>query len=204
MQRVNDNNLNDASYWDKVYMDERGSGKERIDHERLSFLVGSMKNWHQFNPQIDRPDFLDVGCGDGELLRKVHASLPTWNLWGVDITPQTISWAQSVDSSFHYSVNNIYEMPFTEGTFDVVFCGETLEHLENPEMAIEQLFKVLKPGGYLVCSLPTNHNNYSPEHIHEFTVFDAMNLTTKGDLNKLINIDVKCGGISTIWTTKKD
>lgn len=203
MKRVNETNLNSGDYWDQVYVNERGSGKERIDNERLQFLVGAMRDWHQYSPQIERPTFLDVGCGDGELMRKVHAALPTWDLYGVDITPQTIGWAQTVDPTFHFSVANAYELPFPPLTFNVVFCGETLEHLEQPEAAIDQMFNTLTPGGYLVCSLPTGHNNYSPEHINEFSVFDAMNLTTKGDLSRLVNLDVKCGGISTIWTTRK-
>lgn len=204
MHRVNDTNLNSGDYWDQVYIQERGSGKERIDGERLKFLIGSMKDWHSRNPQITRPMFLDVGCGDGELIRKVHAALPEWDLYGVDITPQTIAWAATVDPQFHYSVANAYELQFSPGMFNVVFCGETLEHLEQPEAAIENLFRVTTPGGYVVCSIPNEHNNYSPEHINEFTVFDAMKLTTKGDLSKLVDVAVKCGGLSTIWTTRRD
>lgn len=199
MTPTGNNNINSPEYWDQIYLDEWGSGKRRIDHERLEFLIGGMRDWHQYHTN-ERGRLLDVGCGNGELLRLVHATLPEWEMNGIDITAKTIAKAQGCDPGFKYREGNIYDLPYGE-EFPVVFCGETLEHLDHPEDAIKQLARVTLPGGYLICSLPCNHNNYSPEHQNEFTVWDAIKLTQP--YGELINIDVKCGGLSTIWTIKK-
>lgn len=203
MKRVNDKNLNDATYWDNIYLAERGSGKRRIDNDRLEVLVGEMKDYHQYHPEIQQPELLDVGCGDGELLRFVHAYIPTWKKYGVDITPKTISLANQDSPNMNFQVGNIYELLLPEQQFDVVFCGETLEHLDNPEEAIKELFRVCKPGGYVIISTPNEHANYSDEHIHEFTVGECIAFTSKHGDVFYNRIRVVCNGISIIWSTKK-
>lgn len=203
MKRVNDTNINTPDYWDNVYVEERGSGKRRIDNDRLESLVGEMKDYQMRHPQSGPYELLDVGCGDGELMRFVHAYIPTWSKSGIDVTPKAISFAQQDSPNMKFQVGNIYEIPFPENSFDIVFCGETLEHLDAPEAAIEQLFKVCKPGGRVVISTPNEHANYSDEHIHEFTVGECISMTSKHGNVYYDRIRVVCGGISVIWSTEK-
>jgi 2-polyprenyl-3-methyl-5-hydroxy-6-metoxy-1,4-benzoquinol methylase len=195
-------NLNSEQYWDEIYKSERGTGKRRIDNDRLGYLVGEMKNFQSTHPHEGTYRLLDVGCGNGELMRLLHAEMPEWKLFGVDITPETIAWASQIDPNFDYRKMSALDLTFSEGYFDIVFCGETLEHLESPEAAIYQMKRVLKPEGYLICSVPNEGNNRSPEHLREFTVWDALKLTDT-DMSKITNLNVKCNGISTIWTWLK-
>jgi ubiquinone/menaquinone biosynthesis C-methylase UbiE len=52
-------------------------------------------------------------------------------------------------------VTNVCEMPmFDDGTFDAVFMMEVLEHVTEPQNALDEVFRVLKPGGVLVLSVP--------------------------------------------------
>ena len=195
-------NLNSEQYWDEIYKSERGTGKRRIDNDRLGYLVGEMKNFQSTHPHEGTYRLLDVGCGNGELMRLLHAEMPEWKLFGVDITPETIAWASQIDPNFDYRKMSALDLTFSEGYFDIVFCGETLEHLESPEAAIYQMKRVLKPEGNLICSVPNEGNNRSPEHLREFTVWDALKLTDT-DMSKITNLNVKCNGISTIWTWLK-
>lgn len=201
MKETGNPQINDTLFWDGVYEAELGSGKRRIDNERWDYLAETMKEAQTRTPDIGQ--LLDVGCGNGEMMRLIHAILPDWKLTGIDITPKILAWARNVDPLFNYQVMPATEITLERDFYDVVFCGETLEHLDNPELAIEQMFKVLKPTGRLVCSVPNEGNNRSPEHLREFTVFDALKMTTVGDMTRLVDVNVKCNGISTIWTTKK-
>jgi 2-polyprenyl-3-methyl-5-hydroxy-6-metoxy-1,4-benzoquinol methylase len=55
------------------------------------------------------------------------------------------------------SINLSEKLPFSNDTFDVLICCETLEHLNfNPIPVIQEFYRVLKPGGYLYVSVP-NH-----------------------------------------------
>lgn len=201
MERVNNENINSAEYWDQIYAQERRSGKRRIDDERLLYVVNQAKDNWQYHPTED-PLFLDVGCGDGEFLRFFHAYLPTWKKYGVDITPKTIDFARLDNPGMQFRTANVDDLPF-EPIFDVVFMGETLEHLERPEEAIEQLFKVTKPGGYVIISTPNEHANYSPEHIHEFTIGEVIAMMEKYGKVKYHDIRAVCNGISQIITAVK-
>ncbi|MCR4307655.1 MAG: class I SAM-dependent methyltransferase [Candidatus Berkelbacteria bacterium] len=202
MKQVNKTNLNSATYWDDVYLSERGSGKRRVDDERINYVVGQMRSWKDHNPHEENNWLLDVGCGDGEMLRFLHAHSPTWKMHGIDITPNTLNSARSDNPGFQFKDGSIYEIPYEANTFNVIFCGETIEHLEHPQIAIAELFRVAKPGGYVIISLPNEHANYSPEHINEFTVGECLSLTSKYGQVIYDDIRVVCNGISVVWVTK--
>lgn len=57
------------------------------------------------------------------------------------------------DVDYHY---DLMDMPFDDGVFHGVFCQSVLEHVSNPLKAIEQMRRVLAPGGLIFCQLPFN------------------------------------------------
>ena len=91
---------------------------------------------------------LDVGCGTGmaaERLKKFG------KVYGVDISPESIKQAKNrLDDA---RVCLAEEIAFPSGTFDVVVCTETLEHLLNPAKGIAE-FNRLLCDGYLIISTP--------------------------------------------------
>lgn len=51
-------------------------------------------------------------------------------------------------------VANGHEIPFGENTFDCVVCAETLEHDDFPQKTIDEIHRVIKPGGWLILAAP--------------------------------------------------
>jgi SAM-dependent methyltransferase len=49
---------------------------------------------------------------------------------------------------------DICDLPFKENEFDVVFCNHVLEHISNDTKAIQELYRVLKPGGFGIFQIP--------------------------------------------------
>jgi ubiquinone/menaquinone biosynthesis C-methylase UbiE len=101
---------------------------------------------------------LDVGCGTGAAARfaaeKVGAS---GRVAGVDVNAGMIDVAQSLPSgtgaAIEWFQNSAYELPFTEGEFDVVVCAQTLQFLEGRPWALAEMYRVLKPNGRVAVSL---------------------------------------------------
>lgn len=63
-----------------------------------------------------------------------------------------------------------YEIPSEDGSFDSAICTAVLEHLEEPEMAIREFFRVLSPGGVAIYSEPFIwHIHEAPRDFYRFS-----------------------------------
>jgi SAM-dependent methyltransferase len=61
-------------------------------------------------------------------------------------------------------------LPFADGQFDLVICAQVLSYVEEPGAAIAEIFRVLRPGGYLFLSVPANCPQFHDERwrfLHE-------------------------------------
>lgn len=116
-------------------------------------------------------DVLDAGCGTGygtEILADAGAS----RVVGMDISETAINEAQSQSSrpTNEFSLGSLHSLPFEDSSFDLAVCFEVIEHVEDQELAISELRRVLRPTGVLAISSP-NRNVYppgNPYHTHEF------------------------------------
>jgi len=53
---------------------------------------------------------------------------------------------------------DIYDLPFTDNSFDVIFCNHVLEHIVDDKKAMQELFRVLKPDGFGIFQIPQDLN----------------------------------------------
>ena len=96
---------------------------------------------------------LDIGCGDGNFSLLFGKASGSEELFGVDISETAVKLASSKGvRAFQVNVD-LEDLPFEGDSFDAIFCGETLEHLFDPDHLIEEAFRVLKPGGYLLAAV---------------------------------------------------
>jgi len=67
------------------------------------------------------------------------------------------------------AAGSVLEMPWRDRTFDSIFCTQVLEHVPEPERAIHEFYRCLKPGGILVMSVP--HLAYLHNEPHDYFRF---------------------------------
>jgi ubiquinone/menaquinone biosynthesis C-methylase UbiE len=91
----------------------------------------------------------DIGCGEGYVLGKINSQ----ELVGFDISETALKRASAVKNATLVK-GNAESLPFSESYFDAVLCSETLEHTQNPKKVLEELSRVVKPGGKIVVSVP--------------------------------------------------
>jgi 2-polyprenyl-3-methyl-5-hydroxy-6-metoxy-1,4-benzoquinol methylase len=100
---------------------------------------------------------LDIGCGDGLFLsacdRELHLSERGWRLSGIDYSETQIAHARR--RPYEFAQCNVENgLPFADSSYDLIFCGELIEHLYNPDAFVEECYRVIAPGGYLIITTP--------------------------------------------------
>lgn len=95
---------------------------------------------------------LDAGCGEGFTLEKLRVNSIGENLYGIDIQETAINIGKKLYPHILFTKGGVYELPYGDNSFDVVICTEVLEHLEFPEKALSELYRVTKK--FCVLSVP--------------------------------------------------
>lgn len=170
MIRSKQENINTAQYWDQVYEKEKGSPKHRVDAARLAQL----ERWVRirFEELGNRsPYILDAGCGLAEVEFHFGKIFNSVRFKGIDFSAQTIAVCKELHSRTGVSFEQAdlkNPLPYDAGAFDMIWCGETLEHLDNPEEVVNELARVTGEGGLLILTIPYRGRNRDPEHVWEF------------------------------------
>ena len=102
-------------------------------------------------------NILDVGCGTGALLERVHDRFPESKLSGCDLEGQLSSFNELDLKLFDFNGG----LKFEDESFDTITCVEVIEHLENPFYTFRELHRILKPRGQLIMSSPNVENIFS-------------------------------------------
>ena len=132
---------------------------------------------YKFASSFAKGQVLDIACGVGygtDILLKESKVIDS--ILGVDIDKESIDYAREHYSNpkTKYLVKDVLS-PFLSdeiGLFDTVISFETIEHLKNDVMFVQNLHKMLKPNGTLVISTPFGRGRgipcSNPFHIHQY------------------------------------
>ncbi len=95
---------------------------------------------------------LDCGCGPGTITLGLAAVVAPGHVVGIDLEPGMITRATAFATArqitnVRFQVANICDLPFPDSAFDTVFTSAVLEHLDDPVQALQEMCRVLKPGG---------------------------------------------------------
>lgn len=115
-------------------------------HERLLQLALETR------PQ----DVLDVGCSSGYLSRPLSEAGA--RVVGLELDPEAAEAARGWCAEVLVGDVESIALPFPAGSFDVVLCGDLLEHLRQPEATLARLRPLLRPAGRLVLTTPNVAN----------------------------------------------
>lgn len=98
--------------------------------------------------------FLDIGCGDGAITVRLAEAAGATEAFGVDIAPDAV--AAATDKGVKASSIDLdsQDLPFDDCQFDVVYCGEMIEHVYDPGHLLSEVNRVLKLGGHCVLTTP--------------------------------------------------
>lgn len=148
---------------DKI--EEKGHSEEYFGDWRdywynPDFLELMAKRWKLSNVRT----LLDVGCGQCHWTRLVSSFLEKGTV--VSVVDSDPKWATESSTlrqffaerelGFEVKKADVLDLPFEDDSFDAVTCQTVLIHLKNPIDALEEMKRVVKPGGIIFCAEPNN------------------------------------------------
>ncbi len=166
---------------------DTGLNKEGMIYQRDQYAKGGLgvRYWdyrdnHAFQYVIGN-DILDAGCGEGITLEKLVKLFPEKRVVGIDTEPENLEIC--LRHKLPVQEGSLYSLPFDDESFDTVLFSEVIEHLDMPEKALSEIFRVLRPGGRIIIIFPNDRTFmlarlamgmvreafYDPGHVRQWT-----------------------------------
>lgn len=155
----------------KEHKDEKPHSAEHLVSEwrdfwwNADFLALMAERWNLTEARA----VLDVGCGRGHWLAALFPYLHAQaNCVGVD---REETWVRDASESlsqrypdiskdrYRFIVGDVHQLPFEDGSFDIVTCQTLIIHLSDPLRGLAEMKRVTKGGGSIICSEPENIRN---------------------------------------------
>lgn len=117
---------------------------------RLFYLLKALKDV--------KGKVLDAGCGAGDFVEALNFYRPDLELYGIDISNKAIKIAKERVKIAKFIVGSVEKLPFKNNSFDAVLSFDVIEHVEFPQKALAEAYRVLKPKGVFHGFIPTEAN----------------------------------------------
>jgi len=133
---------------------------------------------------------LDVGCAYGYILSELNKN--NFKTYGVDISDYSVKISKNQNKTCKVKLVDIQKgIPFEE-EFDFILCLEVIEHLQNLEIALRNIYSSLKKGGHFIVTTPNPDSKsilYSPckdpTHISLNSAAEWIKLMKKAQFKKI-------------------
>lgn len=169
-----------------------------------------MQSYVELMPETKDLSVLELGCGIGyqsAMLASISKSVVATDLPNESVADHAPGMDAAAKLHQQLKIDNVTlipcsaeELPFDNDSMDMVFSSHVLEHIPNQKNALEEIYRVLKPGGYHVCIVPVRF-----EKLYAFISFysyliKASLIRFKKTFNKSTSND----SIDSITLDKKD
>ncbi|MGQ4648730.1 methyltransferase domain-containing protein [Lyngbya aestuarii] len=106
---------------------------------------------------------LDAGCGTGIHIGRLATVAGVQETVGVDLGTPGLNYGKEKFPQVTFIEASLYQLPLPDDHFDLVYSLEVVEHLEKPNLAIKELYRVCKPGGFVLIQTP----NYPIKRVYD-------------------------------------
>ena len=173
----------------KDQFDRRLNGREAVssvDDFCEKYFSGSSLEWvvrlrqraQWMLKHVLGPEVLDVGCGSGLLTVLLAKEARVLQVTGVDLCQRAIAITTS-NLKRYLTGEEIQKvslwkawaetLPFVDNTIDTVILGEVLEHVLDDTAAILEAYRILRPGGRIIVSVPLD-GALDHDHVRRYNV----------------------------------
>ena len=152
------------------------------------FLVMMAQQWKLDQVQT----ILDVGCGLGHWGQRLMQHLSnSATMYGIDPESDWLQGAQEravklgLNNRSEFKVASVESLPFDDNSMDLVTCQTVLIHVADIKTAVQEMIRVLKPGGLFLCAEPNNFGSTAAQYVDK-------PLMAWDDLSDLLELEYIC------------
>jgi ubiquinone/menaquinone biosynthesis C-methylase UbiE len=187
---------------------DTGLNKEGMIYQRDQYAKGGLgvRYWDYRDDQafqyVIGHDILDAGCGEGITLEKLVRLFPEKRVVGVDTEPENLEIC--LRHKLPVQEGSLYALPFADESFDTVLFSEVIEHLDRPEKALSEIYRVLRPGGRAVIIFPNDRTFmfarlamgmvreafYDPGHVKQWTPGGIRKALSEAGFASLVSLSI--------------
>ena len=161
-----------AHFYSGFYLNEDELSPPEFVNTRLEEITAEFSTFRNNNR------LLDIGCGAGTLLQAARKN--GWNAQGIDVSAGAVKHVHEL--GFEVFEGELQEANFPSQHFDVVTAAELLEHLVDPQPLLQEVARILRPGGLFWTTTPHARGIsgrilglkwrciWPPEHLQLFSV----------------------------------
>lgn len=165
MTRILQNNINTENYWNDVYKKEISKNIHRTEKERFE-KVGKL---------IENDSLVvDIGCGTGELIKYLFHLKRRCVFSGIDFSEVAINDARKERPNCRFIADDAMNISKYYSEVDYAISFETIEHLTESQLFVNEVYKILRKGGYFIISTPYDNLIAGEEHINSFVFRDMV------------------------------
>lgn len=144
-----DESMPEVEYREEYFGDREGRRRKYVERRRRRVGKSRSQILDVLNHTPPGP-LLDVGCSLGYTLQAaVDLGLPAT---GVDVSEHAVKVCR--EQGFGAEIGTFHELPFDDGTFQIVIMKHVLEHTPRPREALREIRRVLRSGGGLFIAVP--------------------------------------------------
>ncbi|MSU19581.1 MAG: class I SAM-dependent methyltransferase [Lacunisphaera sp.] len=144
--------------------------------DRMWYFHTLNRRYTQWLPRIiptDPARLLDAGCGTGSLTQLLQATVPEWNITGLDFSPLACELARAL-TGVEVVQGSITAMPFADESFDAVLACDVLSQVDDDSQAVRECVRCVRPGGPVIANVPAytwlkSYHDVATETKHRYT-----------------------------------
>ncbi len=144
------------SFYDAGWRGELDRGKEQRGNLQANLDFLARTNLLQRGDRI-----LEIGCGIGTIVAELARQ--GYEAMGTDISRVAIEYGRAKYGNIRLEVQPAEELPYADGTFDVVLSFDLFEHIARIDRHVGEVQRVLKPGGHYLFETPNKLSNVIAE-----------------------------------------
>jgi 2-polyprenyl-3-methyl-5-hydroxy-6-metoxy-1,4-benzoquinol methylase len=185
---------------------EAGKIYDMYDGDHIPFLTANPSDSALFRHYEIAAEYidsdsavLDIACGDGYGSNYLAGIAD--KVIGVDLSETQIEAAKERYSAVNlsFSTGDATDLPFADDSFDAITSMETIEHIDDDAAYLEELWRILAPGGRFIISTPQNSIGsvpLIPTHVREYALDDFKKLLEANRFEIIKMVGFKAGNLT--------